>query len=68
MEELLTIPEAAKRIRRTPAALYKAISQGNLVSVEKFGRQLVALKEVKRYKKETRTGRPRNGARPARKK
>lgn len=61
MPEPLTIPDAAKRIQRTPAALYAAIERGDLRVIEKFGRKLVDLAELHRYRRSTRIGRPKNG-------
>lgn len=59
--DLLTIPEAAKKAKRTPAALYAAIARGDLVATRKFGLKLVELIELSRYRQETKIGRPRNG-------
>jgi hypothetical protein len=57
----LTVPEAAKRIHRTPAALYAAIKRGDLRATEEYGRKLIAINELRRYKRDTKTGRPQNG-------
>lgn len=59
--ELLTIPQAAKRIRKTPAALYAAIDRGDLKSTEKYGKKLVEVGELQRYRRQTKIGRPKNG-------
>lgn len=59
--ELLTIPDAAKRIRKTPAALYAAIDRGDLKSTEKYGKKLVEATELQRYRRHTKIGRPKNG-------
>ena len=60
--EPLTIPDAARRIKRTPAALYAAIERGDLIVTEKFGRKLVDLAELRRYRRSTKIGRPKNGS------
>lgn len=59
--EPLTVPQAAKKIKRTPAALYAAIVRGDLVATEKYGLKLIDPEELKRYKRETKIGRPKNG-------
>ncbi len=61
METIITIPEAAKKIRRTPAALYDAIKRGDLAYEVKYGRVVVTVEEVMRYKRDTKSG-PRNGS------
>ena len=61
IEPPLTIPDAAKRIHRTPAALYAAIERGDLAAIKKFGRKLVEVTELRRYQKATKIGRPKNG-------
>lgn len=63
--EPLTIPDAAKRIHRTPAALYAAIDRGDLIAIEKFGRKLVEPAELRRYRRLTKIGRPKNGSKKA---
>ena len=68
MNDTLTIPEAAKRIKRTPAALYDAARKGNLETSEAFGVRLVTLAEALRYKRETKVGRKANGTKPKRRK
>ena len=65
MAELLTIPEAASRIKKTPATLYAAISRGDLLSSDQYGRKLVTVKELARYCRQTKIGRPKNGTRKA---
>lgn len=59
--EPLTVPDAAKKIKKTPAALYAAITRGDLTATEKYGRLLVDPDELKRYKRVTKIGRPKNG-------
>ena len=60
--ELLTIPEAANKIRKTPATIYAAISRGDLPTVEKFGRKLVKARDLQRYCEQTKIGRPKSGS------
>jgi hypothetical protein len=60
--ELLTIPEAARRINKTPASLYAAIDRGALLTVEKFGRKLVKSRDLERYCQQTKIGRLKNGS------
>jgi len=64
MDDRLTIPAAAKRIKRTPAALYAAASSGHLETSEVFGRLVVSLGELLRYKRETKVGRPKVNGKP----
>lgn len=63
--ELLTVPKAAKRIRRTPAALYAAIERGDLECVRMFDKILVEPAALLAYRKSTKIGRPKNGNRKA---
>jgi hypothetical protein len=55
--DAVTISEAAKRIKRTPAALYGAARKGNLKTSEAYGIRVVSMAEALRYKRETRAGR-----------
>lgn len=58
MDDNVSIPVAARRIKRTPAALYTAATKGRLkTSEDVFGRILVSMAEALRYKKETKMGR-----------
>lgn len=61
LTESLTVPDAAKKLRRTPAALYAAMHRGDLKYIEKFGRLLVEPDELRRYQRATKIGRPKNG-------
>jgi hypothetical protein len=63
--EPLTIPDAAKRVRMTAAALYAAIKQGDLRVTEKFGRKLVEIPELRRWRRQAKIGRPKNGNKKA---
>jgi len=58
MDDSVTIPVAAKRIKRTPAALYDAARKGKLLTSEAFGVQVVSMAEALRYKRDTKAGRP----------
>ncbi len=67
MDDNLSIPKAAKRVRLTPAALYAAATRGDLQTTEAYGRIVVSLAEVLRYKRETKVGRrPKPNGRKAR--
>jgi hypothetical protein len=56
MDDKITVKEAAKKIRRTPAALYEAIKTGRLAHEIVYGRVVVSLADVRRYKQETKSG------------
>ena len=64
---VLTVPAAAKRLGLTPAALYAAISSKRLTASTLLGRVVIERKELTRYRRETKIGRP-NGRKRARKK
>ena len=57
----ITIPEAARMVNLTPAALYVAIARGNLKVTKQYGRLLVSDEAVKKYLETRQIGRPKNG-------
>ncbi len=50
MDDKVTVLEAARKIRYTTAALYKAIKEGRLDYETSYGRVIVSMAEVRRYK------------------
>lgn len=56
--ELLTVPEAAKRIGKEKATIYLAIRKGELKAEQKYGLWLIPISEIERYNPRPR-GRPR---------
>jgi excisionase family DNA binding protein len=47
---LITVQEAAARLKVTSKAIYYALTEGNLTRHEQYGRILVDEEEVARYK------------------
>ncbi len=59
-DDKVPVSEAARRIKNTPSALYLAINKGNLPYELSYGRVIVSMAEVRRYKAELKpaNGRP----------
>ncbi len=60
MKDLMTVKEAAKKVRRTPAALYDAVRRGDLAYEVAYGRVVVSMTAVRAYVYAAKSG-PRNG-------
>jgi hypothetical protein len=56
--ELITVLEAAKKVNKTPSALYLAIRKGALKAELKYGLNLISIEELEKYNPRPR-GRPR---------
>ena len=63
--ELLTVPQAAKQIGKTPAALYAAIDRGDLPHVRRYERILIRPAVLRMYQANVKIGRPKNGNKKA---
>ncbi len=64
MSDKVTVSEAARKTKYSTASLYLAIKKGQLAHELSYGRVIVSLAEVRKYKQDSKVGRPRNGDKP----
>ncbi len=50
MDDKVTVLQAARKIKYTTAALYKAIKEGRLPHETSYGRVIVSMADVREYK------------------